>query len=54
LNDFANGNKKPQHPVGVFRICVLGLTPVEPLTFLVAAFYYSLEHPARYGFMIGS
>jgi len=51
LNDFANGNKKAQHPVGLFYIFdAFGLTPVEPAFSIAVICYFYLEHPARYGF----
>ena len=49
------GNKKAQHPVGLFYIFdAFGITPVVP--YIPCSFYYCsyLEHPALYMPMIGN
>lgn len=47
-------NKKAQHPVELFYIFdAFGMTPVVPYFPCGAYYFYCLEHPARYGFMIG-
>jgi hypothetical protein len=43
-------NKKAQHPVGLFRIGCLGITPVVPhvLVSHLSLLFYVLEHPVLY------
>ena len=43
-------NKKARHPVGLFRIGCLGITPVVPhvLVSHLSLLFYVLEHPVLY------
>ena len=43
-------NKKARHPVGLFRIGGLGITPVVPhvLVLHLSLLFYVLEHPVLY------
>ena len=48
-------NKKARHPVGLFRIWRLGMTPVVPHNPRSGLCYFCwLEHPVLYGFIIGN
>ena len=42
--------KKARHPVGLFRIRCLGITPVVPhvLVLHLSLLFYVLEHPVLY------
>ncbi len=42
--------KKARHPVGLFRIGCLGITPVVPhvLVLHLSLLFYVLEHPVLY------
>jgi len=43
-------NKKARHPVGLFRMRCLGITPVVPHVLVVhlLLLFYVLEHPVLY------
>ena len=47
-------NKKARHPVGLFRIGYLGITPVVPhvLVLHLSLLFYVLEHPVLYVLII--
>ena len=46
--------KKPQHPVGVFRIGSLGITPVVPCSSCAIYYFYFVELPVLYVPIIGN
>jgi len=46
--------KKARHPVGLFRISSLGITPVVPhiLVLNLSFLFYVLEHPVLYSCIV--